>query len=164
MTKLENLKTNFKNIFKDPHFYIAIIVVFAIVIIGFMIRKSLNTKMEVVFFKIGKTEFDIWSLSHLILYMYFGYFFPEYFLEFLIIGTGWELFEGSFCRKLFLEMINCDTSNLPKVGKKYKDSDNALCKIIKKADNCDYWYGKWQDIPTNMAGFLVGMLLSRLRK
>jgi hypothetical protein len=157
-----DLFKNFYNIIKSPHFYVPLIVIIFLLIIIYILGKTFHNRIRVIFFKIGNSEFDLWSLSHVLLYMYFGYYFPNFFIEFLIIGSLWELFEStSFCSKPFLKFINCQmpgvTDNI------VAGSDNIICKTIKKVQNCDYWYGKLEDIPLNMIGFVIGACLSKYK-
>jgi len=121
-----------------------------LIVIGYLGNNLILDKMRIPLLKIGDTEFDIWSLSHVLLYVYFGYYFPEFFVEFLIIGTMWEIFESTFCSKQFMQVFNCSTID------KSKSSSNIVCQMINKVDNCGYWYGKLEDIPLNMLGFVIG--------
>lgn len=151
------LAVNFIKIIKDPHFYVPLVIILILVMIGYLIKSPVYHKMTFKLLKIGNIEFDLWSLSHVLLYMYFGYYFPDYFIEFLVIGSVWELFESTFCSKLFLRFINCNN-----IGDNTGDnSSNILCKRIKKIKNCGYWYGKLEDIPLNMIGFVIGAYLSK---
>jgi hypothetical protein len=86
------------------------------------------------------------------LYIYFGYQFPDYFAEFLVIGSLWELFETMFCRETFHGIIGC------------RNNDNFVCKSIDKISSCDYWYGKLDDLVMNMIGFTIGTLLAKKYK
>lgn len=94
-------------------------------------------------------KIDWWSISHIILYIYFGYIFPEYFVEFLLIGIFWEIFESftAVGTKYINKTFNCLNSN------------NIFCKYIKKISSYDYWYGKFDDVVMNMIGFLIGVIL-----
>lgn len=145
---------NFATIFTSKNFYLPLIVILVAVMIGHYGNDFIKGFNKVTLFKIGDSEFDLWSLSHVLLYVYFGYFFPEFFLEFLIIGSLWELYESTFCSKAFLKFFNCN--NTDPVEKK-----NLLCKLIGNINNCGYWYGKLEDIPCNMLGFVIGALLSK---
>lgn len=145
---IANTSTNFITIFKSPHFIVPLIVALALVVLGNFFAKSVETKMGRFFFKLGDSKFDLWSLSHVLLYMYFGYYFPGYFVEFLIIGIVWEIIECVACpatKKVF----GCNNNN-----------NNLVCNFIKQIDRCDYWYGKWEDVPVNIIGFVIGARLS----
>ena len=146
MTKI---LSNFRYILTNKKFYIPIIFALLLIAIGYFSKITVQSKMKRELFSIGGIRIDWWSISHLILYVYFGYFFPEYFIEFLIIGSLWELFESTFCKESFVGLIGC------------RNSENYLCKSINKFRGCDYWYGKIDDVVINMIGFVIGALLAK---
>lgn len=175
---MTNLVNNFKIIFSSPRFYVALIVALILVVIGYIMPGWFQEKMTSFYFNIGSSRFDLWSLSHVLLYIYFGYYFPNFFVEFLIIGVFWESFENTFCSASFLRLINCPLSgndisnnNMSKQelklqyirsGSKNKiNNTNLLCKGLGKINNCGYWYGKLEDIPCNMLGFVIGAWLAK---
>jgi len=94
---------------------------------------------------------DMWALTHILLYVYFGYCFPDYFIEFLIIGSAWELLESFFClyRIPLEKIIGCN------------DLNNPRCRTNVGYKNCDYWYGRIDDVVMNMIGFIIGAFLAK---
>ena len=139
---------NLYTIIKDPRFYIIVIVVIILIIIGSYLKYTQKIMTKKLFNLFG-VKVDWWSISQIILYVYFGYTFPEYFVEFLIIGIFWELFE-SFCsngKEYIEELLSC------------QDSNNIICTYLKKISDNNYWYGKIDDIFMNMFGFLIGVTL-----
>lgn len=140
---------NFKHILTSINFYVPLIIGIVIIFIGSLYQKKLQKYMNSVLFSIGGIDVDFWSISHVVLYIYFGYFFPEYFVEFLIIGALWEVFESTFCKNSLQKIFGCNST-----------STNKICNTLSKLTSCDYWYGKLDDIAMNMIGFVIGAWLS----
>ncbi len=84
---------------------------------------------------IGKININIYSLYHLLLYLYLGFFFPNRYLQSIIIGVSWEV----------LEII---LTILLKTTIYYKES--LINRII--------------DIIINIIGYYLGNVLSHLIK
>ncbi|XWV25469.1 putative ORFan [Tupanvirus deep ocean] len=136
-------------IIKSPNFYVPIILAGILIVVGNLYQSTVQAKMKTVLFHYAGIHLDWWSVTHILLYIYFGYHFPDYFVEFLIIGTSWEIVESVMCKDSVQSLIKCD--NL----------DSLICQIISKIKGCDYWYGKLDDIVMNMFGFLIGAWLSK---
>ena len=85
-----------------------------------------------------------WPISHFILYLILGFLFPDYQLEFILIGIVWELLEclmGFICR---------DFSSVKK-----GDDANGVEYV--------YWMsGSFKDIIFNIIGLYTGVLLNRI--
>lgn len=141
--------SNFRDILTSPNFYIPVIVAIALIVFGHVYESVVQGTMNVTLFKVGGMEIDWWAFSHFLLYAYFGYYFPDYFIEFFIIGTLWEIFEGALCHKSFYHLLNC------------KNSNNFICQRLNEIGDCKYWYGRIDDIVMNTLGFVVGMVISK---
>jgi hypothetical protein len=140
---------NFYIIITNPKFYIvAIIIIFIIVLLN-LVDSRIKSKLKTRIYTSKCFYLDWWSISHFILYIYFGYVFPEYFVEFLLIGGAWELFESTACKIPNLVTSKCD------------DNSSLYCKILANINSCDYWYGKMDDVAVNMTGYLIGSVISR---
>lgn len=139
---------NFKDIFTSPYFYIPIIICLVVIIMISQI-KPIQAAMKHKIIEFAGIRMDIWSISHILLYMYFGYVFPDYFAEFFIIGIIWELFESSFHRDTFDKLIGCH------------NSVSQICEFISKIKPYDFWYGKCDDIIMNMLGFTIGVIIKK---
>jgi hypothetical protein len=83
---------------------------------------------------------DWWSMSHFLLFAFIGFVIPRRTTEFAIIGTSWEVFEDYLSNDINKKLVSCDG------GKKF------WCHGFKDS----YWYGKWDDILMNIAGYIVG--------
>ena len=139
---------NLISIFTDKKFYIVIIIITIVIFIQGMIKHKIGDPMATNILTMCNTTFNLWSLSHLILYMYFGYMFPNMFIEFLIIGIIWEGIEAVF----------------PLIVTDYKtqfcqNNHRIDCKIVCQISPPNYWYGRFSDIVANSAGFIIGMML-----
>lgn len=88
---------------------------------------------------------DGWAVAHFILFLIFGYFFPDKHLVFLTISICWELFETYIgTHKLIIN------------GKRFvligDQDDNG--NITENEDA--WWYGRISDISFNMMGYIIG--------
>lgn len=146
---MTQIVSNFKKIFTSANFYVPVIICLLLIVLGNVFKSGIHKKMKITLLNIGCVDIDGWSISHLILYSYFGYHFPDYFAEFLIIGAVWELFESFFCKESLNRFIGC------------QDSNNKFCRTLGKLNSCDYWYGKVDDVVVNMIGFVFGAWLKQ---
>lgn len=145
--------SNIWNIIKSPKFYIPVILIILIILIGSSYNRLIHNRMSYTFFKFHGLELDVWSLSHVLLYTYFGYNFPQYFVEFLILGSLWEVVESVFCKDIFSKILGCNSENY---------NSNFVCRSMINNQNCTYWYGKVDDIALNMIGFVIGVYIAKL--
>ncbi len=76
----DSILTNLKYILTNPKFYLMLII--SIIIIFLLHNTQLQKYMKNHKFNFICLDLDWWSLTHFILYVYFGYFFPEYLLNF----------------------------------------------------------------------------------
>ena len=142
------LLNNIFNIIINVNFYVPIIICLLLVIAG-QFLKPIYGKMKNVLFTFQGIIVDWWSISHIILYIYFGYKFPNSFAEFLIIGSIWEVIEAFLCRENFEKITQC------------RDSENIVCRNMRKFNSCDYWYGRIDDVAMNMIGFTIGAAIHK---
>lgn len=145
--------SNIWNIIKDPMFLIPVILIILIILIGSSYYELFQTKMSYTLFKFYGLEFDIWSLSHVLLYIYFGYMFPGFFVEFLIFGSIWELLESIYRKDIVRKILGCNEKNY---------NSNLVCRVMMHTQDCRYWYGKVDDIAVNMIGFVIGAYIAKL--
>jgi len=146
---LRQTLSNIWHIATNPKFYVIVIIALLLIVLGNLYMKQVQAKMKITLLNIDGLEIDWWSVTHIILYIYFGYFFPNYFVEFFIIGVIWELFESFFCQESVSKLLGCHKS------------EHIWCRGLKKVNSCDYWYGKIDDLAMNSIGFIIGMQLAR---
>ena len=87
--------------------------------------------------KLHILELDGWSLSHFILFMILGFFYPAYLPLWFVLGCLWEL-----CEYIF------------------KSVGGKRCQGVNPR-NDKWWYSRWSDIFVNTGGLLTGLTLGR---
>ncbi len=132
-------------------YMISILVVLTIIAYGKILKKHKKADiLEKKFYDCNGCDF--WGISHVLLYLLFGYFFPDKHLFFLILSIGWELFETYLGthkimiggKRFVLIGGTDDEGNL--TG---EDDDNL-------SGDQEYWYGRISDIAFNMVGYTLG--------
>jgi len=94
--------------------------------------------------RLGISELDGWSLSHLLFFMLAGYIFKgDYLIGAFVIGVLWELFEHYY------------GVHRPGWLGGYGD-----CIQTDRLQG-NWWYGKWSDIIMNGLGIYIGTLLKK---
>ena len=129
-------------------FYVFLALFVIIIIYGIILHVTnsfdiLNKKL-INFEVFGQPCCSWWPISHFILYLILGFLFPDYQLEFILIGIGWELLEclmGRICRQF---------------SSVKKEEDAKGVEYV-------YWMsGSFKDIIFNIAGLYTGVLLNRI--
>ena len=95
--------------------------------------------------KLNIYDLDGWSITHFGYHMLIGYTFPNMFIEAMILGIIWELWEqyyGKNAGKTLIGIANC------KLGTDSTDSNE---------DN--WWFGRVSDIIMNLLGFMLGQYI-----
>lgn len=87
---------------------------------------------------------DGWIISHVMLYTYFGYRFPDRLMFFTFAGIMWELIEN---------FLSTKTKNIKLFG-------TYLVKTEQNV-NSDWWYGRSIDIAANTLGYSIGEMIRR---
>lgn len=119
-----------------------------------------------------KESFGI-QLNHIILFIFFGLFFPSYFYTLIFLGILWEFFEYLIHINPFLFKLlqGCMISNNNKNNKKniyfynvYKDEDKYM-NIIDKVFNIQnskthLWHHSLAEIFINILSFIIGKLIN----
>jgi glycopeptide antibiotics resistance protein len=141
----QHILFNFYRIIKKSNFYVPAILCILFIIIWDFVEPAIQQKMHVTLFNLADIKFDWWSFTHILLYIYFGYQFPDNF-AFFIIGTIWEIIESILSLKSGRRIIE------KRIGKQRS-------KIIGY-HKLDYWYGRIDDIIMNSCGFVIGMWLA----
>ena len=96
---------------------------------------------------------DGWSISHFLLYLVFGYFYPNEVVFAFILGVIWELFEY---------LISMDNENI-RIPGIYELKKLSKCKTsVELTDKRQHWiYYEITDIFMNFAGLALGYSLSK---
>ena len=146
---MTDIFTNFSDIISNPHFYVLIILVIVIITIGYFIRRSLEKKHGVGAIR-KKSKINSRQILYIALYVYYGYHFPNNFVEFLIMAIAWKLVEQGICSSFVAQVTKCNYS-----------SSNFLCEAIELIGNCEH--AQWKDILFNMMAFVCGSLIFKIR-
>jgi hypothetical protein len=87
---------------------------------------------------------DGWIISHVLLYTFFGYRFPNKLMFFTFVGIFWEIIEN---------FLSTKTNNIKLFGMYLVKNNNDI--------NTDWWYGRSIDIVANTLGYSIGEILQR---
>lgn len=151
-----NITTNFWNIITNPHFYVVIILIIIVVAITHhvQIKSAEKTGKKVTIgAEIIKPGLNYRQILYILIYVYYGYHFPHYFIEFLIMAILFKFIDKGVCSDSFLQAFKCDNWNALK--------DKISCRIMYAVGSCTYDH-TWSDVMLNMAGFVLGSLIFRI--
>jgi len=94
---------------------------------------------------------DWWSVTHLLFFAVLAYLFPDHLFELFVGGIVWEIIEDGLSPRDSKGLVTCD--------KKYDNNWMETFKVMwcdNIAREKDYWYGKWDDVFSNLLGLLLG--------
>lgn len=94
---------------------------------------------------------DWWSVTHMLFFAILAYLFPDHLFELFLGGILWEIIEDGLSPRDSKGLVTCD--------KKYSNSWMETFKIMwcdNIAREKDYWYGKWDDVFSNLLGLILG--------
>lgn len=98
---------------------------------------------------------DGWLISHFLTFAVAGFFFPNTFVLSMAIGILWEMIEWAIgmTKPSFLKGIGDCHHNITNVEHKkfLVSNDNS-----KNGTTKYWWYGQYEDIVADFAGFIVG--------
>lgn len=111
------------------------------------------------------------QLNHILLYMFLGFFYSEYFISLQFIGILWELFEIYLDKNEdiafnFGGCLKIDKYNIRNlVGKGELKYLNPIDKYFNiKNSKIHTWHGSIAEIFANIFGFIIGYILYRIIK
>ena len=98
-------------------------------------------------FKIPILDFDLWSVSHIIVFFIVTYIYPKEWLFIYIMGVSWELFE-----------YWCGAANPDNIKFLFGN-----CKLMELSDKYDsnWWYGKKTDLIANAIGVFGALFVKK---
>lgn len=144
---MQKIVDKIKNkIIKNPIELIMALTVISIIFIciGHKYRDNIQKKLQTKLFVLPSSTVDYWSLAHFVWYFAFGFIYPNYPLNFTMLGIIWEVVEDYLASDSNKQLVNCTS-----------DKINFWCNGIQDG----YWYGKWDDVIFNTFGYLVGQAL-----
>jgi hypothetical protein len=120
-------------------FFIAVIIHISIILRYYYDKYQYFDIDFLSFNKQNSLIFNGWALSHLILYIIIGYFFPNEYLFVFIIGLIWEIYEFSYsyldiCKNIYTTLLK--TNKMYIVGNQYDPLINMIgyfigCQLFK---------------------------------
>ena len=135
---------------------ILMLIIFALIfiMIGHKYRESIQLRLKYNLVVLPKTTLDWWSISHFVLFFLFGIFEPGHHAKFFTIGAGFEIIEDMLASDKTTQLVDC-TNPINKDRYKSYFISRLYCNGLQD----DYWYGKWDDIFVNLAGYVAGSAL-----
>lgn len=132
---------------KVPCVALYIVVVLAIVVYGWILRRT-ETKDRLatrIYHHPILQDIDGWSITHFLFFGCLGVLFPGQYLQFLLVGIGWEVIETV----LGQNQLEVSGKRLQLIG----DQDDEGKPTGK---NDAYWYGKSSDIIVDILAYTLG--------
>jgi hypothetical protein len=121
----------------------AFVVSIIFIMIGHIYKNNIQSILKQPLITLKEVVMDWWSVMHFLLFAFFGFVKPGYPLSFFTIGVLFEIFEDGMSSDINTQLINC-----PRKG--------ILSKIMCNGIQDGYWYGKADDIFSNLIGYVVG--------
>ena len=120
------------------------------IMIGHIYREQVQARLKTPLYTAKEVILDWWSVSHFLLFAFFGFVKPGYPLAFFTAGVFFEIFEDGMASDETTQLVNC-------THKKERNSviGGILCNGVQ--DGC--WYGKVDDIFMNLLGYVVGQAI-----
>ena len=109
---------------KNLLFIVPMILAMVFIMIGHVYRDQVQLLLKREFMKFPECSLDWWSVSHFLLYCYFGFLFPGEPLKWFLMGVGFELFEDYLSSNKETQLCDCSG------GKSF------WCNGLEN----DYWY------------------------
>jgi hypothetical protein len=143
---------------KVPCVVFYIIVVIVIFAYGYYIRKS--GRPDVLEHMITEDpsvqNLDGWAMTHIFLYLFLGFWYPDNHLQALGVSLLWEGFEDTLGRR----RLTVGGSRLQLIGG--TDGDTGAPTGADDKDDGGFWYGRYTtDTAYNLMGYIVGSALSK---
>jgi len=124
-----------------------VVVVLAIILYGWFIRRNRlrDPLARQIYFHPLCQDLDGWSATHLLFFATLGVLFPGKYLQFLVVGVGWEVIETI----LGQNELKVSGHRLQLMGDQDEDGNPT-----GKQDA--YWYGRCSDILVDVVGYTLG--------
>jgi len=126
----------------------ATIVALLFIIVGHIFRDSIQSVLKQPLCKVESFNLDWWSVTHFMLFAFFGFVMPGYPLSFFSLGVLFEVFEDGMSSDETTQLVDC-------TGKKDKFIHTIMCNGFPDS----YWYGKADDVVVNLLGYIVGQAI-----
>ena len=127
----------------------AIIVSLIFIIVGHFYRDQIQSRLKQPLMHVKEFDLDWWSVTHFMLFAFFGFVKPGYPLSFFTIGALFEVFEDGCASDANTQLVDCVGGN----------KSGLACGVMCNGFSDSYWYGKFDDIFANLLGYVVGQAL-----
>lgn len=122
----------------------ALVISLLFIMVGHIFRDKIQAVLKQPLYKLEKKiVFDWWSVSHLLLWSFIGFIKPGNSMVAFLFGVGFEIFEDSMASDKNTQSVNCPNKN-------------ALGGLMCNGKPDGYWYGKVDDVFSNMVGYMIG--------
>jgi hypothetical protein len=123
----------------------------AFIIFGHYYPGQIQAVLKEPIMTVPSAVLDWWSVTHMLFFAILAYLFPDHLFELFLLGIVWEIIEDGLSPRDSKGLVTCD--------KKYSNSWMETFKIMwcdNIAREKDYWYGKWDDVFSNLLGIVIG--------
>jgi hypothetical protein len=120
----------------------ALVVSFLFILVGHICKDAIQSVLKKEIVTLENVTFDCWSVLHFLLFAFIGFVKPNYPLSFFTLGCLFEIFEDCLSSDENTKLVLCPSKGIK----------NIMCNGIQDG----YWYGKADDIFSNLIGYIVG--------
>ena len=126
----------------------AMVISILFIMIGHEFRDQIQSLLKRPIYKLKEVVFDWWSVSHFLLFAFFGFVKPNYPFSFFAAGILFEVFEDGMASDESTQLVNCPEKKNSFIG-----------RIMCNGQQDSYWYGKLDDIFMNLTGYVFGQAI-----
>lgn len=126
----------------------AFVVSIIFIIVGHIYQEQVQARLKTPLYTANQVILDWWSVSHFLLFAFFGFVKPGYPLSFFTMGVLFEVFEDGMASDATTQSINCTKNKKSIIG-------GVMCNGFQDS----YWYGKIDDIFMNLIGYVTGQAI-----
>lgn len=130
----------------------AMVVSIIFIMIGHIYKEQMQNLLLKPLYTVPSFDLDWWSVTHFLLYAFFGFVKPDYAFTFFTLGVMFEVFEDIMSSDINTKLVNC---RIKKVRK------SIIGKICCNGMQDSYWYSKIDDIFINLLGYVTGQGIRR---
>jgi hypothetical protein len=121
------------------------------IILGHYYPGKIQSVLKKPLLKVPSCVIDWWSVTHIGFFAILGFFFPDHLFELFLVGIFWEVVEDGLSPRDSKGLVNCESTYKNEWVNTFK---TMWCDNIAREK--DYWYGKWDDVFSNMLGLIIG--------
>lgn len=126
----------------------AAVVSLIFIIIGHAYRDKIQALLQRPIYTVKEFNIDWWSVSHFMLFAFFGFVKPGYPLSFFTMGVVFEIFEDGMSSDATTQLHDCQI-----------EKESVIGSLMCNGHQDSYWYSKLDDIFINLLGYVCGQAL-----